>query len=69
MAILLFSGMVAAQKQTQTSTKKEMQPEEIINAFTAKESEFYNVWTQYYYRQLATVKVTSVRTVRRPMRP
>jgi hypothetical protein len=58
--VLLFAGLSAAQKQDQKQAKKDLQPEEIIKAFTAKESEFFEAWTQYYYRQIASIKVLSV---------
>jgi hypothetical protein len=35
-------------------------PEEIIQAFSAKETEFYGAWTQYAYRQIAQVRILSV---------
>lgn len=60
LAALLFAGTLAAQKQGQTPAKKDLQPEDIIKAFTAKESEFFDVWTQYYYRQVASIHVVSV---------
>jgi hypothetical protein len=59
-AVLLFAGLSSAQKQSQKAVKKDLQPEEIIKAFTAKESEFFEAWTQYYYRQIASIKVLSV---------
>ncbi len=55
--ILVFAGLSAAQKQDQKPAKKELQPEEIIRAFTAKETQFREAWGQYYYRQVATVKI------------
>jgi hypothetical protein len=39
---------------------KELSPEEIIKAFSDKETEFYEAWKQYTYHQLAEVKVTEV---------
>ncbi len=59
-AMLLFAGMSSAQKQDQKPARKELQPEEIIKAFTAKESEFLDAWSNYYYRQIASVKVLQV---------
>lgn len=55
--VLFFAGVSAAQKQDQKAAKKELQPDEIIKAFTAKESQFLEAWNQYYYKQVATVKV------------
>jgi len=43
-----------------TAQKKNLTPEEIIEAFSAKESEFYEAWIQYAYRQDAVVRVLSV---------
>lgn len=58
--VLLCAGMVSAQKQDQRPAKKELQPEEIIKAFTAKETQFLEAWSNYYYRQAASVKVLQV---------
>jgi len=58
--VLLFAGLSAAQKQDQKPAKKDLQPDEIIKAFTANETQLYDVWTQYYYRQIATIKILSV---------
>ena len=60
LAALLFAGTLAAQKQNRAPAKKDLQPEDVIKAFTAKESEFFDVWTQYYYRQVASIHVISV---------
>jgi hypothetical protein len=38
----------------------EMTPEQIIKAFSAKETEFYEAWMQYAYHQTADVIVNSV---------
>jgi hypothetical protein len=54
----LFAVSAAAQKQVPNPTR-EIAPEEIIKAFTAKESQFYEAWNQYYYKQIARVKVLS----------
>jgi hypothetical protein len=35
-------------------------PEEIIKAFSSKETEFYEAWIQYTYRQIADIRVVSV---------
>jgi hypothetical protein len=58
--VLLLAGVVMAQKPDQKPAKKDLQPEEIIKAFTAKETEFYAAWSNYYYRQVASIKVLSV---------
>ena len=59
-ALMFLAGVAAAQKPDQKPAKKELQPEEVIKAFTAKETEFYEAWINYYYRQVASIKVLSV---------
>lgn len=53
-----------AQSPTQAESSKaaraNLTPEEIIQAFSAKESEFREAWIQYTYRQIAEVRVLSV---------
>ncbi len=39
---------------------RNLSPDEIIRAFSAKETEFYEAWMQYAYRQSADVRVLSV---------
>ena len=56
--VLLLASVAGAQNQK--TAKKELTPEEIIKAFTAKASEFFEAWSQYYYRQVASIKVVSV---------
>lgn len=59
LAILLLGGAGDGRAQTsQKAEKKQLSPQEIIQAFAAKESEFLEAWKQYAYRQIATVKVT-----------
>ncbi len=45
---------------TAQAQKGQPSPDEIIQAFAAKETEFYEAWMQYTYRQVATIKVTEV---------
>ena len=59
-AVMFLAGVAAAQKPDQKPAKKELQPEEVIKAFTAKETEFYEAWSNYYYRQVASIKVLTV---------
>jgi hypothetical protein len=59
-ALLLVVGLNGAQSTQQSTAKKELTPEEIIKAFAAKESEFYEAWKQYTYRQIAEIKIVSV---------
>ncbi len=58
-AVLLVAGVSGAQS-SQDATPKKLTPDEIIKAFAAKESEFYDAWMQYTYRQLADIQVVSV---------
>jgi outer membrane lipoprotein-sorting protein len=48
------------QTQPETKTAKDLTPEQIIKAFSAKETEFYQAWMQYTYHQTAKVQVLSV---------
>lgn len=64
MFILMLTGFMApavtspqAQKQ---APQQRLSPEEMIKAFAAKESEFYEAWIQYTYKQVATIRVLSV---------
>jgi hypothetical protein len=41
-------------------SSKRLTPEEVIKAFAAKETEFYQAWMQYAYRQIAEIKVVAV---------
>lgn len=59
--IFLMAGTLrAAQTPVQSSPKKDPSPEEIIRAFSAKESDFYDAWMQYTYRQNAVIQILSV---------
>ncbi len=60
LVILFFAGMTTAHNQNQKPARKDLSPEEIIKAFTANETQLYELWTQYYYRQVATIKILSV---------
>ncbi len=63
---LLLAGVsVTAQEPPQqappqVSARKNLAPEEVIQAFAAKESEFYEAWMQYTYRQVAQINIVSV---------
>ncbi|MBP1596548.1 MAG: hypothetical protein H6Q05_1925 [Acidobacteria bacterium] len=57
--LLLYSALSPAREQTRKPGSRELPPEEIIKAFTAKETDFLDAWNQYYYRQIASVKVLS----------
>ncbi len=58
--VLFFAGLSAAGRQDQKPAKRDLTPEEIIKAFTANETQLFDVWTQYYYRQVASIKIISV---------
>ena len=46
--------------ESRTAAKKDLTPEQIIEQFAQKESEFYEAWMQYMYTQTAVIKVLSV---------
>lgn len=58
--LALTGGLQGSQAPVQQAQKRDLPPEEIIRAFSAKESEFYEAWMQYAYRQSAAVAVVSV---------
>jgi len=53
----------AAVPSPQAPQKKEPTPDEIIKAFSAKETEFYEAWIQYAYRQTLECRIISVNDV------
>ena len=53
------------QAGTQPQEKKAPPPEEIIKQFSTKESEFYDAWKEYAYRQTADIRVLSVNGISR----
>jgi hypothetical protein len=53
-------GNAAPDSARQADAKKDPTPEEIIEKFTQKETEFYNAWMQYTYTQIASIRVVSV---------
>ena len=46
--------------ESQSAAEKDLTPEQIIEQFAQKESEFYEAWMQYMYTQTAVIKVLSV---------
>ena len=54
-----------AQTQPQASQNKDLTPEEVIRQFSEKESEFYEAWKEYAYRQIAQIRVLDVNGVPR----
>jgi hypothetical protein len=66
-AILMLVSFLApapmhcfAESTTQAAPSKELTPDQIIEKFIAKETEFYEAWMQYSYTQTAAIKVLSV---------
>ncbi len=67
-AILLLTGYSAAQTKsqpgaqptTESASKGDVTPEQIIQKFAAKEEEFYKAWMQYAYLQSANIRILSV---------
>jgi hypothetical protein len=61
LSFVLLGGYSADFKAAaQTASKGEMTPEQIIQKFSQKETEFYDAWMQYTYTQTATIKILSV---------
>jgi hypothetical protein len=58
--IVLAAGFTAGRLQSQEVRQGNLAPEEIIKAFSAKETEFYEAWKEYAYHQTAEVRVLSV---------
>ncbi len=58
---LVRSGQDPSKPQVdKPAAKKNLTPEEVIQAFAAKETEFYEAWMQYTYRQTAKIRIVSV---------
>jgi hypothetical protein len=63
LAILLLgvcSGVMLPAQSPSRQEQKSVSPDEIIKAFAAKETEFYDAWIQYTYKQIATIRVLEV---------
>jgi hypothetical protein len=68
LSFILLSGYSNPQKTSsaipeaaaQTAAKGELSPEQIIQKFSQKESEFYDAWMQYTYTETATIRIISV---------
>ena len=54
------TSAATARTQPRTDDRNDLSPQEIVRRFAAKESEFYEAWKQYTYRQTAEVRVLSV---------
>lgn len=58
--VLVAAWLAGGQLQSQEAQKGSLSPEEVIKAFSAKETEFYEAWKQYTYRQIANIRILSV---------
>ena len=60
-ALVLLGGwsVVAAGEQKQENPSGPT-PEEIIRKFSSQESEFFEAWKQYWYRQVAEIRILAV---------
>lgn len=59
-AVALLGAISGRALPSQQAQKKELSPAEIIQAFSAKETEFFEAWMQYTYRQSADIRILSV---------
>jgi len=55
-----IGGHTTPESAAQATSKQDPTPEEIIEKFTQKETEFYDAWMQYTYTQIASIRVVSV---------
>ncbi len=66
MVATLLGAYAGAQSQPEpqstakTASNQNLTPEQIIQKFSEKESEFYEAWMQYTYTQTASIRVLSV---------
>lgn len=64
MAMLLWIGCVGSPAsgapESQSASRQDLSPEQIIQQFTQKESEFYEAWMHYMYRQIAVIRILAV---------
>lgn len=58
--LLVTAWLGTDQLRSQEARQGDPPPEEIIKAFSAKETEFYEAWKQYTYRQTANIQILSV---------
>ncbi len=52
--------LVVSLSQAQTAGREELTPDQIIQRFAEKETEFYEAWMQYTYTQTAVIRILSV---------
>jgi hypothetical protein len=64
LALIILSGSPLSQSPLKSAplqtSKADFDPEQIIQKFAQKESEFYDAWIQYKYIQTAVIRVLSV---------
>ena len=58
-AAAVLSLGLAGDVPAQAQQKRDLSPDEVIRAFAAKESEFYQAWKQYTYRQIGEIRIVS----------
>ena len=59
-AVLLVPACSSWAQPRKAASANDLSPDEIIKAFSQKETAFYEAWKQYAYHQIAEVKVTEV---------
>ena len=59
-AAMIAARQAATQTAPQSPQRKSLTPEEVIQAFAAKETQFFEAWMQYTYRQTADIRILSV---------
>ena len=66
-AVMLWIGQSYAQAPnppaSQSASKRDLTPDQVIQQFAQKEAEFYEAWMQYMYTQTAVIRVVSVNGV------
>jgi hypothetical protein len=60
LTFLIAGGVGAKVFSAGEPQRNRVDPQQIIEAFAAKESEFFEAWKQYTYRQVATIQVLEV---------
>jgi len=60
LAALHLAGAFFSFGLPQAEPSRQRTPEEIIRAFSEKETEFFEAWKQYTYRQTAEIRILSV---------
>jgi hypothetical protein len=60
MAVAILLGGYSSAQTAKTDAGKDLTPEQIIQKFAEKETEFYEAWMQYTYTQTASIRILSV---------